>query len=64
MVQLKKWNQNEELKLLNVKKLLSNRIEGLNLDDAIQDVLPFVKHPTIVESWSKDLFISAVNKLK
>lgn len=63
IVQIGKWDHDKPLALKDVKWLLHARIETLNLDQAINDVLPFVKDQGAVEGWTKDLLHSAVDRI-
>lgn len=64
MKQINKGPDFAELDLRYVKKMLRERMENLNLDIAIQDVLPFVKDHQAVEAWNKDLFYAAIERLR
>jgi predicted nucleotidyltransferase component of viral defense system len=44
--------------------LLHSAIEQLNINQAKQDVLPFVKDPHATDVWSSDFFISILTRLK
>lgn len=63
LVQIEKWPEDKELTLDDVKKLVIERINSLNLDLVKKDVLPFVKDHEIVDGWSIDLFRNAALKL-
>jgi predicted nucleotidyltransferase component of viral defense system len=64
MVQLAKWPDEKPLSIDAVKKLMRERIAGLDLDKAKADVLPFVKDHAVVENWTKDLFRAAVELME
>ena len=64
MVQLDKWHPERLLTINDVRTQMYNRINELNLNEAIKDVLPFVKDRMVIENWSKDLFRNAVKKIR
>ncbi|MCH9611487.1 MAG: hypothetical protein S4CHLAM81_09270 [Chlamydiales bacterium] len=49
--------------LQKVKEMIHEKVEKLDLQLAKRDVAPFVKDPTYLDGWSKDLFHSAVDRL-
>lgn len=61
--QIKKWPHEKPLSLSDIKKMMRNRIEELNLDDAKSDVLPFVKDRQSVEGWTKELMLAGVERI-
>lgn len=48
----------------NLRTMLHTTIEQLNIKQAKQDVLPFVKDPRATDVWSRDFFISILSRLK
>ncbi len=46
-----------------VKKELIKKIENLDIEGAKKDIYPFIKNKEILEIWSKDFFLSLVNKI-
>ena len=64
IVQIGKWPADKEITIAEVKGLMRSRIEELNLADAKSDVLPFVKDQFAVEQWTKELFLSGVEKIQ
>jgi len=62
--QIGKWPAGEQMTIEDVKRLMLDRIDELNLEDAKSDVLPFVKDQFAVQQWNKDLLRSAVDRLE
>jgi hypothetical protein len=52
------------MKIQDVKNLMKERIEALNLVAAKADVLPFVKDQDSVERWTKELLLDAVERIR
>ncbi len=63
IAQLGKWPNDKKIELDDVRNLLRERIEHLNLIQAKNDVLPFVKDRYSVEHWTKDLMLAAVEQI-
>ena len=61
LVQSKHWPKDQVLEHHDIVRLLTERINEINFDQAQQDVLPFVKDPASVQLWSKDFFQSLVS---
>ena len=53
----------EDMTLEEIKDILRRRFESIDYDQARQDVLPFIKNPSVVEIWSKDFFIAITDNL-
>lgn len=53
-----------DLRKEDVKELLLQRIENLDVQKAKNDVLPFVKEPKELDLWSKEFFIEIVENIK
>ena len=53
----------EDMTLGEIKDILHRRFESIDYDQARQDVLPFIKNPSVVEIWSKDFFIAITDNL-
>lgn len=53
----------EDMTLEEIKDILHHRFESIDYDQARQDVLPFIKNPSVVEIWSKDFFIAITDNL-
>lgn len=47
----------------NIKKLLLQRIENLDIQKAKNDILPFIKEAKELELWSKEFFIEIANSI-
>ena len=55
----------EELFTLDdVKKMLCERFESIDYDQAKQDVLPFIKNPRALDVWNSDFFVAITKDLK
>ena len=50
------WSDNKTIDESTFRKLLSNRIEVLDVDQARREVEPFVKHPEALAVWSWEFF--------
>lgn len=64
MEQIKKRDSQEPLSLEEVKELIHRKIDLLDLDLVKEDVAPFISASIYIEGWSKELFHSAVERLK
>lgn len=64
LVQSKFINEDYDLTIDNLKALLSERFENLDIEQAKQDVLPFIKDKTKLDLWSKEFFIEITEKLQ
>ncbi|WP_428738479.1 nucleotidyl transferase AbiEii/AbiGii toxin family protein [Sulfurimonas sp.] len=54
----------DELTKQNIKELLLQRIESLDVTKAKNDVQPFIKDIKEIELWSKEFFIAVVENIK
>lgn len=54
----------EELTKQNIKELLLQRIESLDVAKAKNDVQPFIKDMREIELWSKEFFMAIVENIK
>ncbi len=61
--QIGQRNFKDRLTLKEVKDLIHNKIEVLDLELAKRDVAPFISDSVYIEGWSKELFHSAVDRL-
>ncbi len=52
------------LDLESVKLLFCRRLDALSLDAMKADVRPFVRDPQVVDSWTKEIFHAAVERLE
>ena len=39
-------------------------IDQLNITEAKKDVEPFLRHPDVLQAWSKELFYDAIRRIK
>ena len=47
-----------------LKKMINEKIEGLDLELAKKDVRPYIKNKSILDGWTKDAFKTAVDRLE
>lgn len=64
LVQSKLINEDYDLTIENLKALLNERFINLDIEQAKQDVLPFIKDKTKLDLWSKEFFIEITKKLQ
>ena len=64
LVQSKFINEDYDLTIENLKLLLNKRFESLDIEQAKQDVLPFIKDKTKLDLWSKEFFVEITKKLQ
>lgn len=64
LVQSKFIDENYNLSIENLKKLLYERFDNLNIEHAKQDVLPFVKDKSKLDLWSTEFFKEITKSLK
>lgn len=64
LVQSKFIDENFDFTIYNLKSLLNERFENLNIEQAKQDVLPFVKDKTKLDIWSVEFFKEITKTLK
>lgn len=57
------WIGNDALDEKKVMLFLNDAIASLNIRQARQDVLPFVKRPEAVDIWSKEFFASLLHRI-
>ena len=48
----------------NIKELLLQRIETLDVEKAKNDVQPFIKDIREIELWSKEFFMAVIENIK
>ncbi len=58
------WKKPEKLTHDDLMTLLEKRIGSIDFKNAALDVAPFIKDPDEIASWSKELFLSAIQNLK
>lgn len=64
LVQSKFVDEKYDLTIDNLKSLLNERFDNLNVEQAKQDVLPFVKDKTKLDIWSVEFFKEITKNLK
>ena len=64
LVQSKFISEDYALTIENLKLLLNERFENLDIDQAKQDVLPFIKDKSKLDLWSKEFFIEITKQLQ
>lgn len=57
------WS-NDRLSYEDLKNFLRDAIETLDVSQARQDVRPFVRNPEALDIWSKDFFMSLVDRIE
>ncbi len=57
-------HENEPLTHEKFLHILKHKIDNLNLNAARKDVIPFLKNPGEIDIWSKDFFLSALEKIE
>ncbi len=57
------WNENEELTINDVKKLLAERFDTIDYEQAKEDVRPFIKDTQSLKLWSADFFKQITEQL-
>ncbi len=57
------WEANEPLSEKVFRDILSESIDKVDIEQAKQDVVPFVRHPEALEVWSKEFFQEITNKI-
>jgi predicted nucleotidyltransferase component of viral defense system len=55
--------QDAQLTELELRDRLSRKVESLDLEKAIADVLPFISDPREVEGWSRELFHQVIQRI-
>ncbi len=64
LIQSNYISEDYDLNLDNLKKLLNKRFENLNIEQAKQDVLPFIKDKSKLDLWSEEFFKTITQNLK
>ena len=54
----------ENLTKKNIKDLLLERLENLDVEKAKSDVQPFIKDIREIELWSKEFFVAVIENIK
>lgn len=56
-------DQDTEITVDDVKKMLITRFNEIDFEDAKEDVIPFIKDISTLDIWAKDFFISITEEL-
>ncbi len=64
LVQSKFINEDYDLTIDNLKTLLNQRFDNLNINQAKEDILPFIKDKSKLDLWSKEFFKEITKNLK
>lgn len=57
------WSSMESLSEKTFREILSDTIDKLDIEQARQEVLPFVRQPEALEVWSKEFFQDIVRRI-
>ena len=58
------WTDQTAMSETDARRLLYERIEGLDWKAAREDALPFVRDARSIESWGSELFREAAEKIE
>ena len=47
----------------DIKKMLIERFNEIDFEQAKEDVIPFIKDPSVLDIWSKEFFIAITDHL-
>ena len=47
----------------DIKKMLIERFNEIDFEQAKEDVIPFIKDPSFLDIWSKEFFIAITDQL-
>lgn len=47
----------------DIKKMLIERFNEIDFEQAKEDVIPFIKDPSVLDIWSKEFFIAITDQL-
>ncbi|MBP5162335.1 MAG: nucleotidyl transferase AbiEii/AbiGii toxin family protein [Spirochaetales bacterium] len=64
LVQSETWKEEDPFNIIEVKRLLCERFDSINYQQAKSDVLPFVKDPSSLELWSAEFFKGITESIK
>lgn len=64
LIQTGHWDDNKSFKINDLKLMMENRINQLDIKNAKSDVLVFLKDPDSIAIWSKTFFLEQVKNLK
>ena len=54
---------NKTISCEDIKKMLIERFNEIDFEQAKEDVIPFIKDPSVLDIWSKDFFIAITDQL-
>lgn len=54
---------NKTISCEDIKKMLIERFNEIDFEQAKEDVIPFIKDPSVLDIWSKEFFIAITNHL-
>jgi hypothetical protein len=63
MRQTEDWNEKEVLTQNAFLKIMHERIESLDIGQALREVEPFVKNPDSLTIWSQEFFRDIVSRI-
>jgi len=58
------WEDGDPLAASSFERLVAESIGSLDVDQARQEVLPFVRQPEALEVWSREFFAEIVKRIK
>jgi len=58
------YKEKDPLTKAKLIKLLTNRIETLDVELAKKDIVKFIKHPNRLDGWSQALFLQAISEIQ
>jgi predicted nucleotidyltransferase component of viral defense system len=64
LIQTGHWDEAQSFKLTDLKLMMTNRINELDIDNAKSDVHVFLKDPDSIAIWSRPFFLEQVEHLK
>lgn len=63
LIQSKAWSQERLFTKEELLRLLNEKIQKTDFDNAQKDILPFVRDPQSIELWSKEFFLELLSQL-
>lgn len=58
-----KWDNDNKLTLTDLQKMLAEKINETDFENAKKDILPFIKDAQAVDLWSKQFFLTVIEKI-
>jgi hypothetical protein len=58
------WTKPTKMTDDDLMKILKERINSIDFENAAQDVTAFIKDPAEVAGWNKELFLTAIKNIK